>query len=94
MSSSDSEPNEVPNGAETPKVEPIRLPTIEEIRGQDIWNNCAIRSVVSGVMGNFCFPLVFNHLLEKSEFCTAVFDIQLEFCKMKIGRTLWLVLWD
>lgn len=32
-------------------VEPIRLPTVEEIKGQDIWNNCAVRSVVSGVMG-------------------------------------------
>ena len=32
-------------------IEPIRLPTAEEIRGQDIWNNCAVRSVVSGVMG-------------------------------------------
>lgn len=34
-----------------PQIEPIRLPTVEEIRGQDIWNNCAVRSVVSGVMG-------------------------------------------
>ncbi|XP_017249278.1 mitochondrial import inner membrane translocase subunit TIM22-1 isoform X2 [Daucus carota subsp. sativus] len=34
-----------------PPVEPIRLPTIEEVRGQDIWNNCGVRSVVSGVMG-------------------------------------------
>ncbi|GAB2218520.1 hypothetical protein Droror1_Dr00001747 [Drosera rotundifolia] len=32
-------------------VEPFHLPTPEEIRGQDIWNNCAVRSVVSGVMG-------------------------------------------
>ncbi|KAK3151337.1 hypothetical protein QOZ80_3AG0244590 [Eleusine coracana subsp. coracana] len=32
-------------------VEPIRMPTPEEINGQDIWNNCAVRSVVSGVMG-------------------------------------------
>ena len=32
-------------------VEPIRMPTVEEIKGQDIWNNCAVRSVVSGVMG-------------------------------------------
>ncbi|XP_057954274.1 mitochondrial import inner membrane translocase subunit TIM22-4-like [Malania oleifera] len=36
---------------EKPQVEPMRLPTIEEIRGQDIWNNCAVRSIVSGVMG-------------------------------------------
>ncbi|MED6148746.1 Mitochondrial import inner membrane translocase subunit Tim22 [Stylosanthes scabra] len=39
------------NEAEKPKIEPLRLPTAEEIRGQDIWNNCAMRSVVSGVMG-------------------------------------------
>ncbi|KAL9236293.1 hypothetical protein vseg_010981 [Gypsophila vaccaria] len=37
--------------AEKPPIEPIRLPTPEEIRGQDIWNNCAVRSVMSGVMG-------------------------------------------
>ncbi|KAG9151182.1 hypothetical protein Leryth_002743 [Lithospermum erythrorhizon] len=36
---------------EPPPIEPLRLPSIEEIRGQDIWNNCAVRSVVSGVMG-------------------------------------------
>lgn len=39
------------NGTEKPKIEPLRLPTPEEIRGQDIWNNCAVRSVVSGIMG-------------------------------------------
>lgn len=38
------------------QIEPLRLPTIEEIRGQDIWNNCAVRSVVSGVMGNDSIP--------------------------------------
>lgn len=32
-------------------VEPIRLPTVEEMRGQDIWNNCLVRSAVSGFMG-------------------------------------------
>ncbi|XP_019178636.1 PREDICTED: mitochondrial import inner membrane translocase subunit TIM22-4-like [Ipomoea nil] len=37
--------------ADKPPIEPIRLPTVEEIRGQDIWNNCAVRSVSSGVMG-------------------------------------------
>ncbi|KAF8394870.1 hypothetical protein HHK36_018807 [Tetracentron sinense] len=37
--------------AEKPQIDPLRLPTVEEIRGQDIWNNCAVRSVVSGVMG-------------------------------------------
>ncbi|KAH9306652.1 hypothetical protein KI387_011056, partial [Taxus chinensis] len=32
------------------KIEPLRLPTFEEIRGQDIWNNCAVRSMVSGIL--------------------------------------------
>lgn len=56
MASSDSGA-EVQNGSinEMEKkenvVEPLRLPTVEEIRGQDIWNNCVTRSVVSGVMG-------------------------------------------
>ncbi|PNX63780.1 mitochondrial import inner membrane translocase subunit TIM22, partial [Trifolium pratense] len=36
--------------ADKPQIQPIGLPTVEEIRGQDIWNNCAVRSVVSGVM--------------------------------------------
>ncbi|KAK3406582.1 hypothetical protein EUGRSUZ_K02762 [Eucalyptus grandis] len=37
--------------AEKPHIQPLRLPTHEEIRGQDIWNNCAVRSVFSGIMG-------------------------------------------
>lgn len=46
--------------AEKPQIEPIRMPTVEEIRGQDIWNNCAVRSVASGVMGeNEIIPLRF-----------------------------------
>lgn len=49
MASSESQPQ--PNEAERPEIEPIRLPTVEEIRGQDIWNNCFVRSAVSGVMG-------------------------------------------
>lgn len=36
-------------------IQPLRLPTPEEIRGQDIWNNCAVRSAVSGIMGNISF---------------------------------------
>lgn len=52
------------NESEKPLVEPIRLPTPEEIRGQDIWNNCAVRSVVSGVMGKYsqyiCF-IIWNY---------------------------------
>ncbi|CAL5424635.1 unnamed protein product [Camellia sinensis] len=45
--SSSSSSNEAPK----PQIEPLRLPSAEEIRGQDIWNNCAVRSVVSGFMG-------------------------------------------
>lgn len=41
-------------------VEPIRLPTVEEIKGQDIWNNCAVRSVVSGVMGEFSLSYCYS----------------------------------
>ncbi|KGN65851.1 mitochondrial import inner membrane translocase subunit TIM22-4 [Cucumis sativus] len=37
--------------AQLPPIQPVRMPTVEEIRGQDIWDNCAVRSVVSGVMG-------------------------------------------
>ncbi|KAG0503241.1 hypothetical protein HPP92_003313 [Vanilla planifolia] len=51
MASSDGETQAEPKLEEKPKIEPLKLPTVEEIRGQDIWNNCAVRSVVSGVMG-------------------------------------------
>ncbi|XP_008782373.1 mitochondrial import inner membrane translocase subunit TIM22-4 [Phoenix dactylifera] len=51
MAASDGEPQAATKEAEKPKIEPLRLPTPEEIRGQDIWNNCAVRSVVSGIMG-------------------------------------------
>ncbi|KAI9074405.1 hypothetical protein K1719_043599 [Acacia pycnantha] len=37
--------------AEKPQIQPIRLPSVVQIRGEDIWNNCAVRSVFSGVMG-------------------------------------------
>lgn len=57
MASSESEPQPAPTEAEKPKIEPLRLPTPEEVRGQDIWNNCAVRSVVSGVLG--LFPSLF-----------------------------------
>ncbi|KAJ9153485.1 hypothetical protein P3X46_026916 [Hevea brasiliensis] len=36
---------------ETPQIPPFRMPTMEEIGAQEVWNNCAIRSVASGVMG-------------------------------------------
>ncbi|XP_009801234.1 mitochondrial import inner membrane translocase subunit TIM22-4 isoform X1 [Nicotiana tabacum] len=54
MSDRATESNEAQSSSEEaqkPQIEPIRMPTVEEIRGQDIWNNCAVRSVVSGVMG-------------------------------------------
>uniref|UniRef100_A0A453N9W5 Mitochondrial import inner membrane translocase subunit TIM22 n=1 Tax=Aegilops tauschii subsp. strangulata TaxID=200361 RepID=A0A453N9W5_AEGTS len=31
-------------------VQPLQLPTPEEIKGQEMMNNCAVRSVLSGVM--------------------------------------------
>ena len=52
---SGAESSNASNGAEKPAVERFHLPTPEEIRGQDIWNNCAVRSVVSGVMGKTKF---------------------------------------
>lgn len=39
------------------QIQPIRMPTIEEIRAQEVWNNCAVRAVTSGVMGQFKSPL-------------------------------------
>jgi len=32
-------------------VEPIRLPSQEEMKAQEMWNSCVVRSVMSGVMG-------------------------------------------
>jgi len=39
-------------------VAQLRLPSADEIRAQDIFNNCAVRTVVSGVMGT-CAPNFF-----------------------------------
>ncbi|XP_022775116.1 mitochondrial import inner membrane translocase subunit TIM22-4 [Durio zibethinus] len=52
-SSENDSKNEGPSSreAEQPQVAAIRMPTAEEIRAQEVWNNCAVRSVVSGVMG-------------------------------------------
>ncbi len=36
-------------------VAQLRLPSADEIRAQDIFNNCAVRTMVSGVMGT-CAP--------------------------------------
>jgi mitochondrial import inner membrane translocase subunit TIM22 len=46
------------SASQAPVVEPIHMPTQEEIRGQDIWNNCAVKSVVSGVIGNYAAPVL------------------------------------
>ncbi|KDO67003.1 hypothetical protein CISIN_1g0340821mg, partial [Citrus sinensis] len=35
---------------EKPQIEAFRMPTMEEMRAQEVWNNCAVRSVASGVM--------------------------------------------
>lgn len=39
------------DGPPVKQIEPLKLPTFEEIRGQEMWNNCAVRSVFSGVLG-------------------------------------------
>lgn len=85
---SSSSPNEPPKA----EIQPMRLPTIEEIRGQDIWNNCAVRSVASGVMGGglgvfmglflgaFDTPLVQDSMSTKQ---------QLIFQAKQMGRRSW-----
>ncbi|KAA3459726.1 mitochondrial import inner membrane translocase subunit TIM22-4 [Gossypium australe] len=44
---------EVPSSheAEQPQIQAIRMPSMEEIRAQEVWNNCAVRSVASGGLG-------------------------------------------
>ena len=64
MAASNSEndsKNEVPSSseAEQPQIQAIRMPSMEEIRAQEVWNNCAVRSVVSGVMGKSQFRFHF-----------------------------------
>ncbi|GLU02578.1 hypothetical protein SLE2022_198240 [Rubroshorea leprosula] len=47
------------------QINPIRMPTMEEVRAQEVWDNCAVRSVVSGVMGGgfgFCMGLLLGSL--------------------------------
>ncbi|KAJ8759253.1 hypothetical protein K2173_006773 [Erythroxylum novogranatense] len=49
--------NESDKGASSSKqqemsqVQPFRMPTVEEVRAQEVWNNCVVRSVFSGIMG-------------------------------------------
>ncbi|KAJ4840497.1 hypothetical protein Tsubulata_000424 [Turnera subulata] len=40
-----------PKQPETPQIHSFRMPTVEEVRAQEVWNNCFVRSVSSGVMG-------------------------------------------
>ncbi|GAU50721.1 hypothetical protein TSUD_86590 [Trifolium subterraneum] len=65
--------------AEKPQIQPISLPTVEEMRGQDIWNNCAVRSVVSGVMA-LDNPLLQEEMTGKQ---------QLIFQAKQMGRRSW-----
>ncbi|EFJ34081.1 hypothetical protein SELMODRAFT_230551 [Selaginella moellendorffii] len=39
------------SSAPPPPVEPLKLPTFEEMKAQDVFNNCAVKSIVSCVMG-------------------------------------------
>jgi hypothetical protein len=74
-------------------VEPIRLPTPEEIRGQDIWNNCAVRSVVSGVMGTNQKPFFrFNFLISAHGFDSFFFSLLLDLlgCRESVRKITFL----
>lgn len=75
-------------------VEPIRLPTPEEMRGQDIWNNCFVRSAVSGFMGGglgvmmgLFFGALDNPILHTQEELTA--KQQFIFTAKQMGRQSW-----
>ncbi|KAG2242970.1 hypothetical protein Bca52824_012973 [Brassica carinata] len=50
-SSAEPSPGSSGSNESVTKIEPIRMPTIEEMRAQELWNNCAVKSVASGVMG-------------------------------------------
>ncbi|KAB1202251.1 Mitochondrial import inner membrane translocase subunit TIM22-1 [Morella rubra] len=76
--------------AERPPIEPIRLPTIEEIRGQDIWNNCAVRSVVSGVMGTSkapFSPLLLQISVQRFEFSFRNFVFRFPWLRRKCRKS-------
>ncbi|KAL1204187.1 Mitochondrial import inner membrane translocase subunit TIM22-1 [Cardamine amara subsp. amara] len=56
MADSSAEPTDASSGSvgsdeNATQIQPIRMPTTEEIRAQDVWNNCGVRAVTSGVMG-------------------------------------------
>ncbi|XP_050236498.1 mitochondrial import inner membrane translocase subunit TIM22-4 [Mercurialis annua] len=50
-SSGFSEPMAETPQAQVTQVNSFRMPNMDELRAQEVWNNCAIRSVASGVMG-------------------------------------------
>jgi import inner membrane translocase subunit TIM22 len=55
------------------EVEPIRLPSHEDMKMQDTYNNCVVRSVLSGVMGNnLNSKSSFTRLLVLLSFATAL----------------------
>lgn len=71
MADSSTEPAGATSGSvgsdENPtQIQPIRMPTIEEIRAQEVWNNCAVRAVTSGVMGLFQYLSFRSILLHRS----------------------------
>jgi hypothetical protein len=59
-------------------VAQLRLPSADEIRAQDIFNNCAVRTAVSGVMGT-CAP----------NFSLAGWLLLLSFFWSKEGSSIW-----
>ncbi|KAK6781965.1 hypothetical protein RDI58_019761 [Solanum bulbocastanum] len=72
-----------------PRIEAIQMPTMEKIRGQDIWNNCAIRSGVSGycrrgIMGMFLGAL--DNPIMQEEMTTTQ---QIVYQAKQMGRWSW-----
>lgn len=51
LNSSDSSTSSESTETGARQIEPIRMPTMEEIQAQEVWNNCVIRSAFSGVVG-------------------------------------------
>lgn len=93
-SDSGAESANAQNVAEKPQnqVERFHLPTPEEIRGQDIWNNCAVRSLVSGVMGGglgvmmgFFFAALENPIMQD----TMTTRQQLAYTARQMGHRSW-----
>ncbi|CAN0859800.1 Mitochondrial import inner membrane translocase subunit TIM22-1 [Linum grandiflorum] len=80
------------SGSQT-KIEPFRMPSVEEIRAQEVWNNCAIRSAFSGVVGGglgifmgFLLGALDNPLMHDPDMTAKQ---QIVFTAKQMGRRSW-----